>query len=83
MSNSAGNNWTDAKGKLFRRFEFSNFLKALDFVNKIGDLAENANHHPDITFGYGYVEVYLITHSKNEITAKDKDLAKAIDQIQV
>jgi 4a-hydroxytetrahydrobiopterin dehydratase len=70
-------------GKLYKRFEFDNFNLALEFVNKVGEQTENANHHPDITFGYGYVEVYLITHSKNEITTKDKDLAKAIDQILV
>jgi 4a-hydroxytetrahydrobiopterin dehydratase len=68
-------------GMLSKRFEFDDFKSALDFVNKVGELAEEVGHHPDITFGYGYAEISLITHSYNEITNKDKDLAKSIDQI--
>ena len=57
--------------QLTKKFEFENFVEALDFVNKIGKLAEAENHHPDITFGWGYVEVELFTHSENKVTQKD------------
>ena len=79
MSNMAGNSWQEKDGKLWRRFEFENFAKALAFVNKVGELAEAANHHPDINFGWGYVEVSLFTHSENKITDKDHNLAQKID----
>ena len=41
---------------------------ALAFVNRIGDIAEAQNHHPDIHFGWGYVEVVLTTHSAGGLT---------------
>lgn len=77
----AGNSWTKKEGKLFNRFEFSDFATALQFVNKVGNLAEEANHHPDINFGWGYVEVRLTTHSEHAITDKDYQLAKNIDKL--
>lgn len=77
----AGSKWVEKHGKLFKRFEFNNFAEALEFVNKIGELAEQKNHHPDISFGWGYVEVSLFTHSENKITKEDQNLASSIDQI--
>lgn len=74
-------NWREEDGKLFRRFEFANFNQALDFVNKVGDLAEKAGHHPDIEFGWGYATVRLSTHDVNDITQKDRGLAEEIDRI--
>lgn len=79
--NTDGNNWFESEGKLFKKFTFENFAEALAFVNKVGELAEKANHHPDITFGWGYVEISLFSHSDNAITNKDKQLSEAIDQI--
>ena len=58
-----------------------NFVEALKFVNQVGALAEKVNHHPAITFGYGYVRISLSTHDKKNITAKDLELAKLIDSI--
>jgi 4a-hydroxytetrahydrobiopterin dehydratase len=48
--------------RLERRFNFKNFGTALDFVNRIGALAEQEGHHPDICFGWGYVSVVYYTH---------------------
>jgi 4a-hydroxytetrahydrobiopterin dehydratase len=73
--------WTLVNKKLFHRYEFNNFIEALTFVNKVGELAEEAQHHPDITFGWGYVEVYLYTHSKSAVTEADTNLAAKIDTI--
>jgi hypothetical protein len=50
---------------------------------EIGKLAEKANHHPDINLGWGYVRVWLTSHSEHKITTKDHDLAAKIDHIQV
>lgn len=66
---------------LRKRFSFKDFEEAMAFVNKVGELAEKANHHPDINLGWGYVQVWLTTHSESKITDKDHDLAVAIDQI--
>jgi 4a-hydroxytetrahydrobiopterin dehydratase len=75
------NEWKEVDSKLFKKFIFENFVDSLKFVNRVGELAENAGHHPDITFSWGYVEISLFTHSENAITDKDYDLAAQIDSI--
>lgn len=66
---------------LKRRWEFQNFADSLDFVNRVGVLAEEADHHPDITFGWGYAELLLTTHDRGGITDVDTALAAKIDLI--
>jgi 4a-hydroxytetrahydrobiopterin dehydratase len=75
------NGWTTEDKFLKRRFEFKNFVGALEFVNRVGDVAEAADHHPDITFGWGYAEIALTTHDRGGITDADVALAKSIDKI--
>lgn len=76
-------NWklSENNNLISRRFELSNFVEALELVNKIGELAENQQHHPDINLGWGYVEVYLSTHDIGGISDKDITLAQAIDKL--
>jgi 4a-hydroxytetrahydrobiopterin dehydratase len=76
-------NWrlSENQDLLSRRFELNTFAEALDLVNKIGRLAEEQGHHPDINLGWGYVEVYLSTHDIGGISDKDIILAKAIDSL--
>ena len=66
---------------LFRRFEFSDFAHALPFVNKVGALAEQEGHHPDITFGWGYVEITIFSHEIDGLHENDFILAAKINQI--
>ena len=66
---------------LFKRFEFANFAESLAFVNKVGEIAEAADHHPDITFGWGYAEVRTTTHDRGGVTDVDFDLVDKIDRI--
>ena len=66
---------------LFKRFEFANFAESLVFVHKIGEIAEAADHHPDITFGWGYAEVRTTTHDRGGVTDVDFDLVDRIDRI--
>ena len=75
------NGWKSANNHLTKRLEFPDFAESLAFVNKVGDLAEAADHHPDITFGWGYAEFQLITHDRGGITGVDIALAKKIDNI--
>lgn len=74
--------WREEYGVLVKTFDFDDFKSALDFVNKIGAIAEKNNHHPDIELGWGRVKVLLFTHSEQKITDKDKNLAKEIDKIK-
>jgi 4a-hydroxytetrahydrobiopterin dehydratase len=73
--------WSVEENKLQRRFKFDNFAAALDFVNRVGALAEAADHHPDICFGWGYANLELTTHDRNGITDVDIALAQKIDSI--
>lgn len=75
------NYWKVVDGKLLKRFTFPNFAESLAFVNKIGEIAEKQDHHPDINFGWGYTEIFITTHDAGGITARDFDLAKKIDGI--
>ena len=71
--------WQEKNNSLSRKYEFPDFAQALGFVNKISELAEAENHHPDIKFGWGYAEVSLTTHSEGKITDKDRKMADAIE----
>lgn len=70
-------------GKLERKFQFENFSDAMVFVNKVAEIAEEKNHHPDILIhDYKNVLVTLFTHEKNEVTDKDRDMAAIINEIK-
>ena len=73
--------WSIDGETLYKRFEFANFAESLDFVNKVGAIAERADHHPDITFGWGYAELRTVTHDRGGITDVDLALVKEIDSI--
>ncbi len=70
------------EGKFLRKkFKFENFAESLEFVNKIGEIAEEADHHPDITFGWGYAEIELTTHDTGGLTHNDFDVAEKIENL--
>ena len=73
--------WKVDAEALYKRFEFANFAESLDFVNKVGAIAERADHHPDITFGWGYAEFRTMTHDRDGITDVDFGLVNEIDSI--
>ena len=73
--------WTAEDGKLKKRMEFENFAGSLEFVNKVGEIAEEADHHPDIKFGWGFAEFEITTHDRGGITEFDFDLAEKIDRL--
>ena len=62
-------------------YRFSNFRESLAFVNKVGELAEDQGHHPDICFGWGQAEITIWTHKINGLTESDFILAAKIDEI--
>ena len=66
---------------LLKDFKFKNFKESQNFVSKIGDIAEDENHHPDITFGWGYCKIKIFTHAIEGLAESDFILAAKIDQI--
>ncbi|MBI2822993.1 MAG: 4a-hydroxytetrahydrobiopterin dehydratase [Acidobacteria bacterium] len=64
-----------------KQFNFPDFKQALDFVNRVGAIAEEEDHHPDICFGWGKAEITTWTHKVNGLTENDFILAAKIDQI--
>ena len=66
---------------LKRVFRFKNFREALNFVNEVGELAEEQGHHPDISFGWGRVEVTVWTHKIDGLTESDFIFAAKVDAL--
>ncbi len=66
---------------LIKDFKFENFEKSQDFVNKVSTIAENENHHPDISFGWGYCKIKIFTHAIKGLAESDFILASKIDKI--
>ncbi len=64
---------------LGRKFRFKNFREALDFVNRVGELAEEQAHHPDIELGWGRVGITIFTHKIDGLTESDFILAAKVD----
>ena len=64
---------------LLKEYRFSNFADALDFVNRVGAVAEGEGHHPDITFGWGYARVQIYTHAIGGLSESDFIRAARID----
>ena len=74
--------WKAEDGRLKKRLVFENFAGSLGFVNKVGAIAEEADHHPDIKFGWGFAEFEITTHDRGGITNFDFDLAEKIDRLR-
>ena len=66
-----------------KAYKFSNFVKALAFVNRVGDIAEAQGHHPDIFLTWGKVRITMCTHKIDGLTESDFILAARIDEIPV
>jgi 4a-hydroxytetrahydrobiopterin dehydratase len=62
-------------------FRFANFREALNFVNRVGGLAEEQGHHPDISFGWGRVEITVWTHKIDGLTESDFIFAAKVDTL--
>jgi 4a-hydroxytetrahydrobiopterin dehydratase len=74
---AAGSDWQEVDGALERTFELPSFAEAIAFVNRVAELAERENHHPDILVSYRRVTLRWRTHSADAITERDRALAAA------
>ena len=68
--------WEERDGALVRELELPSFADAIAFVNRLAELAERENHHPDIDIRYRRVTVRWTTHSAGGITERDRELAE-------
>jgi 4a-hydroxytetrahydrobiopterin dehydratase len=80
----SGSDWRREGDAIARDFKVENFAAAMAFVNQVAQMAEDANHRPDIlVHGWNKVRLTLSTHSQGGITQADLDLARGIDGLGV
>jgi 4a-hydroxytetrahydrobiopterin dehydratase len=73
--------WEYEKNAINRTFEFEEFMDGIDFVNSVADIADEAQHHPDIRINYTKVSLKLTTHDAGGVTEADVELAQRIDNL--
>ena len=66
---------------LKRKFKFKNFRQALDFTNRVGELAEEQGHHPEICLGWGKADLTVFTHKIDGLTESDFIFAAKVDRL--
>ncbi len=83
MQSRLGNGWQVLdEQRLEKQFKFSDFRQALQFVNRVGEIAEQQNHHPNIRFTWGEATVQIWTHKINGLSESDFILAAKISELQ-
>jgi 4a-hydroxytetrahydrobiopterin dehydratase len=74
--------WRQEGEALVRDLKFEDFAEAMAYVNRVADLAEEVNHHPDIlVHGWNNVRLTLTTHSAGQLTENDREMARRIDDL--
>ena len=71
--------WTRGWDTITRQYQFADFARALEFVNVVGEAAEDVQHHPDIDVRYNKVTLALTTHDAGGLTLADMEMAGAAD----
>ena len=74
--------WTIKDGHVYRQFKFKDFKEAISFVNKVAEIAEQEQHHPNIKINYNKVSIELYTHAINGLSENDFILPAKINNIQ-
>ena len=72
--------WDYKNKTISKTFEFASYLSGVNFLNKVASLAEELDHHPDITLTWSKVHILLTTHDTGDVTEKDIELAKLCDK---
>jgi 4a-hydroxytetrahydrobiopterin dehydratase len=73
--------WSQQGKAIVRQFEFADFKGSMEFVNRVADAAEAANHHPDITINYNKVTLLLTSHDAGGVTDRDAKMAAKINEV--
>lgn len=75
--------WRREGDSITREYTFPSFRKAVDFINRVAELAEEADHHPDLFNSWRTVRLSLTTHDEGGLTERDFNLAEKINQIEL
>jgi 4a-hydroxytetrahydrobiopterin dehydratase len=75
--------WKVVNDKLCKRFKFDSYSDVLDFVNRVGEIAEKQNHHPDMIVKYNEVIVTMFDHEANKISDKCYKFTNAVDNMEI
>lgn len=73
--------WRREGSFIVKTFEFGSFMQGIRFINRVAKVAEEQEHHPDISVRYTQITLALQTHSEGGVTVWDIQLAKAIDKL--
>ena len=73
--------WDLEEKSILRTVEFDTFMEGIEFVDNVAEIAEDAQHHPDIDIRFGSVTLRLTTHDKGGLTASDFEMATRIDTL--
>jgi len=73
--------WTTEGNSIAKDFDFEGFRDAIEFVNKVAQIADSEDHYPEIIINYSYVRLVLVTHEAGGLTEKDFIVAKKIDEL--
>jgi 4a-hydroxytetrahydrobiopterin dehydratase len=83
LAKQVGNGWTVINDHhLEREYKFKNFREALDFTNRVGELAETVGHHPDVFLGWGVVKLTVWTHKIDGLTESDFIFAAKVNNLR-
>ena len=74
--------WSIDDGRLHRKFEFEDFVRAFGFMSSVALVAERINHHPDWSNSYKTVDIHLSSHDVGGLSERDFELAAHIDAIR-
>lgn len=74
--------WSYKNKTIHKSFQFDNYMDGITFVNKIAELAERLNHHPDLTIGWCRVEVTITSHDLGGVSTKCINLATGVEDFQ-
>ena len=74
--------WYLSRHALRRDYQFKGFMQAMSFVNRVAEVAETANHHPDIDIRYNKVTLVLTSHDEGGVTNRDLKMAKKISEMK-
>lgn len=73
--------WENEDKSISREVEFDEFMEAIDFVNSVAEISDEANHHPDIDIRFTTVTLRLTTHSAGGLTSNDFEVGSRIDNL--
>lgn len=82
LNESKSNDWKIVKGKLSKKYKFESYSDVLNFVSRVGKIAEKQNHHPEMIVKYDEVIITMFDHEKNKISERCHKFADAVNKLK-